>query len=251
MYSFSGKLRYSECDAEGRMTFLSMINYLQDASTFQCEELGIGVEFMRSRNKAWFLAAWNIFVPELPSFRDDLVISTWPYQFKGIYGMRNFTITSPDGKPYVQADSLWFLMDYKLGRPVRPMPEEVDALNSVCEPRMEGLPPMERKLELPADALQAPAGQQGQSGFVTAADPVTVQQHHLDTNYHVNNAQYIAIARDAAEWEEKFSRLDAQYKKSAHLGDVIYPFVYRTENGCITDLRDAAGESYAIIRITG
>ena len=84
MYSFSGKLRYSECDAEGRMTFLSMINYLQDASTFQCEELGIGVEFMRSRNKAWFLAAWNIFVPELPSFRDDLVISTWPYQFKGI-----------------------------------------------------------------------------------------------------------------------------------------------------------------------
>ena len=110
---------------------------------------------------------------------------------------------------------------------------------------------MERKLELPADALQAPAGQQGQSGFVTAADPVTVQQHHLDTNYHVNNAQYIAIARDAAEWEDKFSRLDAQYKKSAHLGDVIYPFVYRTENGCITDLRDAAGESYAIIRITG
>ena len=159
--------------------------------------------------------------------------------------MRNFTITSPDGKPYVQADSLWFLMDYKLGRPVRPAPEEVDPLNAVCEPRLEGMPPMERKLELPAGALTA------QAGSVTAADPVTVQQHHLDTNYHVNNAQYIAIARDAAEWEEKFSRLDAQYKKSAHLGDVIYPFVFRTENGCITDLRDAAGESYAIIRITG
>ena len=155
MYSFSGKLRYSECDAEGRMTFLSMINYLQDASTFQCEELGIGVEFMRTRNKAWFLAAWNIFVPELPEFGDDLVISTWPYQFKGIYGMRNFLITSPEGKPYVQADSLWFLMDYKLGRPVRPAPEEVEALNRVCEPRMEGMPPMERKLELPAGALQA------------------------------------------------------------------------------------------------
>ena len=233
------------------MTFLSMINYLQDASTFQCEELGIGVEFMRMRNKAWFLAAWNIFVPELPVFGADLVISTWPYQFKGIYGMRNFLITSPDGKPYVQADSLWFLMDYKLGRPVRPVPEEVEPLNRVCEPRLEGMPPMERKLELPAGALQAQDGQQTLTGFVTAADPVTVQQHHLDTNYHVNNAQYIAIARDAAEWEEKFSRLDAQYKKSAHLGDVIYPFVYRTENGCITDLRDAAGESYAIIRITG
>ena len=90
MYSFSGKLRYSECDAEGRMTFLSMINYLQDGSTFQCEELGIGVEFMRMRNKAWFLAAWNIFVPELPVFGAVLVISTWPYQFKGIYGMNGF-----------------------------------------------------------------------------------------------------------------------------------------------------------------
>ena len=241
MYSFSGKLRYSECDAEGRMTFLSMINYLQDASTFQCEELGIGVEFMRPRNRAWFLAAWNIFVPELPVFGDDLVISTWPYQFKGIYGMRNFLITSPEGKPYVQADSLWFMMDYKAARPMRPAPEEVDALIRVAEPRLEGLPPMERKLELPAEA----------AGLVTAADPVTVQQHHLDTNYHVNNAQYIDIARDASEWEGKFTRVDAQYKKSAHLGDAICPLVYRTENGCITDLRDTAGESYAIIRITG
>ena len=111
---------------------------------------------------------------------------------------------------------------------------------------------MERKLELPAEAA---AGQGTDSNSpaaqVTEAEPVTVLQHHLDSNYHVNNAQYIDIARDAAEWEGKFSRLDAQYKKSAHLGDVIRPFVYRTENGCVTDLRDTAGESYAIIRITG
>ena len=247
MYSFTGKLRYSECDAEGRMSILSMINYLQDASTFQCEELGIGVDFMRSRNRAWFLAAWNIFIPELPSFGADLKICTWPYQFKGIYGMRNFAITSPEGKPYVQADSQWFLMDYRNARPMRPAPEEVGPLNRVAEPRMEGMPPMERKLEVPSldgDAAAVPGG-------VVQAEPVTVLTHHLDTNYHVNNAQYIDIARDAAEWEGKLTRLDAQYKKQAHLGDTIYPFVYRTENGCVTDLRDEAGESYAIVRITG
>lgn len=236
MYSFTSRVRYSECDAQGDITLLALINYLQDCTTFHSEALGAGVEFMRTRNRAWFLAAWNIHVLKQPRFEDEIVISTNPYLFKGIYGFRNFSITSPSGEVYVLADSLWFMMDFKLARPARPAPEEIDPYLAAQEPRLEGIPPLERKLDIP-------------EGEPVEAEPVTVLRHHLDTNYHVNNAQYIEIARDAAEWDEGLTRLDAQYKKSAHLGDVIYPFVYKTEQGCTVDLRDAGGDTFAIVQI--
>jgi len=97
---------------------------------------------------------------------------------------------------------------------------------------------------------------------------VVIGRHHLDTNHHVNNAQYIEIAREAAEAEiakrEAASgraenaapaRLDAQFKKMALLGDTVYPFLHiegdaeQPVREITTELRDGNGECYAIVRI--
>ena len=43
MYSFEGRVRYSECDDAGRLSLVSLINYFQDCSTFQSESLGLGI----------------------------------------------------------------------------------------------------------------------------------------------------------------------------------------------------------------
>ena len=42
MYEFEGRIRYSECDDTGRLSIFSLVNYFQDCSTFQSEELGHG-----------------------------------------------------------------------------------------------------------------------------------------------------------------------------------------------------------------
>ena len=39
MYQFQSRIRYSEVDSEGRLTMASLINYFQDCSTFQSEDL--------------------------------------------------------------------------------------------------------------------------------------------------------------------------------------------------------------------
>ena len=50
MYTFDSRVRYSETDSGGKLTMASLINYFQDCSTFQAEELGVGVEYLRALN---------------------------------------------------------------------------------------------------------------------------------------------------------------------------------------------------------
>ena len=47
MYTFDGRVRYSEIDHKGTMTLPALINYFQDCSTFQSEDLGLGTEVLK------------------------------------------------------------------------------------------------------------------------------------------------------------------------------------------------------------
>lgn len=47
MYSFKSRVRYSEVDSFGRLSTFAAINYLQDCSTFQSEDIGLGIKNLR------------------------------------------------------------------------------------------------------------------------------------------------------------------------------------------------------------
>ena len=53
--------------------------------------------------------------------------------------------------------------------------------------------------------------------------PVTIATHHLDTNHHVNNAQYVDIAREAVPCTKMVKGIRADYKKAAVLGEILVP----------------------------
>ncbi|MCI7263363.1 MAG: thioesterase, partial [Clostridiaceae bacterium] len=92
MYTFESRVRYSETDEYGRLTVNGIMNYLQDCSTFQSEDLGLGIRYLEEKKKAWWLNSWQIVIDRQPRFAERIRISTWPHGFKGIYGYRNFTI---------------------------------------------------------------------------------------------------------------------------------------------------------------
>ena len=46
MYSFDSRVRYSEVGEDKKLTLDGIINYFQDSSTFQSEELEIGVDML-------------------------------------------------------------------------------------------------------------------------------------------------------------------------------------------------------------
>ncbi len=52
MYTFDSRVRYSETDVNGTLSVTAAVNYFQDCSTFQSEDVGIGVRYLTEHGKA-------------------------------------------------------------------------------------------------------------------------------------------------------------------------------------------------------
>ena len=78
----------------------------------------------------------------------------------------------------------------------------------------------------------------------------SVQKHHLDTNHHVNNCQYIRMAADHLLEDFKVGQLRVEYKRQAVLDNVIIPEVYMTENKEAVVLNAEDKEPYAVVEFT-
>lgn len=232
MYSFESRVRYSEVDVNQELTLTGIINYLQDCSTFQSEDLSLGLDYLERCSRAWWLSSWQIVIERRPRFGEEIVISTWPYDFKGMYGYRNFTIQDREGNYLVKANSIWFFFDTAAGRPVKVQEHDIRGYGTGEEKKldMEYAP---RRIALP-DVYEAGAS-------------IAVAVHHIDTNHHVNNAMYVEIAREALTEDVKIRELRAEYKKAAVLGDTIYPRISRQGSEYTVALCDEEGTPYAVI----
>ncbi len=232
MYTFNSRVRYSETDESGRLTVTGMINYMQDCSTFHSEDVGVGVGYLGRSRKIWLLSSWQIVIKRYPKLGDRLEIGTWHNDFKGIYGYRNFVIRDEAGEDLVQAASVWFLYDLEKEQPARVTGEDTDPYG---EPgaRLE-LGKIPRKIPVPAE--------------YETMDAVVVSRHHLDTNHHVNNAQYVDMAREAVPGEVTIREIRADYRKAALLGDLVIPRVTSGSDGSYTvALCSETGDIYAVV----
>ncbi|MCD8084547.1 MAG: thioesterase [Clostridiales bacterium] len=232
MYSFDSRVRYSEVGPDQRLSITGMINYFQDCSTFQSEDIGLGISYMAARNRAWYLSSWQIVPFHFPALGERILVGTWPYEFRGIYAYRNFTIQSPEGEYLVKANSIWFFFDTVTGRPVKPEPEDLEGYEAGREERLE-MDYAPRRITLPAEYMEG--------------SPVTVMGHHIDTNHHVNNAQYVEIAREVLPEDVRIRELRVEYKRAAMLGDVMVPHISRQDGICTVALCDSEGLPYAVV----
>lgn len=230
MYSFQTKVRYSETDETGRMRLDAMVDYFQDCSVFHSESLGLGIGYLKERTLAWVLNAWQIVIETYPRFCDELTVATFPYAFKGFIGYRNFYMENQNGEKIVQANSIWSLVDISQMRPVKPDKEMEEKYTVEPKLDMEYAP---RKIELPASC--------------TREQEILVKAHHLDSNNHVNNAQYIRMAMDYIPAGKEIRTLRAEYKKQAVLGDVMIPFIGSKDGKCVAALCDTDEKPYAVI----
>lgn len=57
-YTIDGRIRFSEVDHTRRITLPGIVNYFQDCSTFQSEDLGLGIEHCSEKKRAWILSSW-------------------------------------------------------------------------------------------------------------------------------------------------------------------------------------------------
>ena len=230
MYHYESRVRFSETDKERKLTLEAIVDYFQDCSTFQTEDLGGGFSYLLPKNLTWVLSYWHIVVDEYPALGEKIEICTIPYEFKGILGKRNFFMEK-GGKRIVKADSLWTLLDMEKMLPVKISKELSDRYpQGEDKIEMEYLP---RKITV--------------LGTERKEASLTIQRHHLDCNNHVNNGQYIKIASVFLPENFKIRQMRAEYKNQARLGDVIWPYIYREENKITVCLCNEDKKPYVVV----
>ena len=111
MYTIENRVRFSEIGEDGYLTIPAIVNYFQDCSTFQSEELGRGIEFLKDHKRVWVLNAWQIMIHRRPQLMEEIKVSTWPTGFDGLYGTRNFKLETKEGEMLACANSIWVYMD--------------------------------------------------------------------------------------------------------------------------------------------
>lgn len=236
MYTFDGRVRYSEVGEDGCLGLQSLLDYFQDCSTFHSEDIGLGLEYMDKIRQVWLLSAWQICIGRYPRYGERIVVGTAPYEFRGFMGLRNFLMQTKEGEALAWANSIWTLMDREKMRPVKPN-EDMRA-GYVPEEKypMDYAP---RKITMPVDGQPMEA--------------FTVKPHHLDTNHHVNNGQYVRMAAEYIPRDFFVEQLRVEYKNQAVLGDVICPvFAADKDKGLYTvALNREDGRPYSIVELKG
>lgn len=234
MYSFKSRVRYSETDKDGFLNLESIIDYFQDCSTFHSEALGLGVEYLKEHHMAWVLSAWQIVLERCPKLCDEMEVGTFPYEFRGFLGSRNFFLKDEKGDFLAKANSLWTLLDTGTMRPIRP-PEKMLA-GYRLEERLE-MDYAPRKIEIPAQGKKQ--------------EEIIVRSHHIDSNNHVNNGQYVRIAMEYLPEDFVIRQMRAEYKKQAVLHDVMIVIAYEQENRHTIALCGENENPYAVVEFTG
>lgn len=228
MYAFESRIRYSETDSEAKLSLEGLLDYFQDCSTFHSEDLGLGLEYLKEQNIAWVLSSWQIEIYRYPGLCEKVTVGTFPYDFKGYFGYRNFYMNDESGVCLARANSLWTLLDTRSMYPSRPTKLMLERY--VLEERLD-MAYASRKIVLPQDIREREA--------------IEVHARHLDTNHHVNNVQFVGIAMEHLPEGYRIGQLRAEYKKQAFLHDVLHPFAAAQEDRFVVSLRDADGGIYA------
>lgn len=235
MYSFETTVRYSEVDKDKRLSALALVDYFQDCSSFHSDELGVGFDALQEAKKGWVISYWQIVINDMPEYLDKVKVGTFPYEFDTFYGYRNFILEKEDGTVAASANSIWVFIDTNSLRPTRM--NDVFRNAYTLEARYDKMNYEDRKITLPEQM-------EPRESFV-------VKKYNLDTNYHVNNGQYIQMAQEYLPEDFVIGQIRAVYKHSAVLGDAVYPYVQSVEgNRFAVDLRNDSGATFAIVEFT-
>lgn len=230
MYKIDTKVRYSECGENGKIKLASIINYFQDSSSAHSESLGVGIDYLKEKNRIWVLNSWQIIVDRYPAAHEEIEITTWPTGFKGVFGPRNFCMKSPNGEMLAYANTLWVYMDLERGVPTKPDEAEKEIYGQ--EPPLE-MAYAPRKIKLPEEAV--------------VVDTVSVRKYYIDTNSHMNNSQYVQLAVEVLPDDFQVHEVRVEYKKSAVYGDKIVLKRAIEESRIVVELCDTENIPYAVV----
>ena len=230
MYTLNYKVTTSTCDSEGKLKLYSALQMMQDCSEMWIDSEPTARKFFSDNNMTQLLATRQVEVVRVPSFKEDLTVTTSIYEVMPMYGFRNTFIRDVQGKPCYRTWSMGAFVDLATGKLARLSGEAIASLT--LEPKQE-MNYRGRRIILPK-----------QDG--TMQEPVQVMRADIDYNRHMNNANYVRIAMELLPEGFEVRDMRVEYRIAAKQGDLLTPTLYPIDGGYIVSL-DINNQPSAII----
>lgn len=205
MYRYKEYVSYSHSDEEGHLRLGSIIDSFQDCSQLHSEVAGVSVDRLWEMHAGWQIVSWQIVVNRYPKFGEEIYVGTWPNNFNGVIGGRNYVMETLEGERLVTANSGWVLVNLETHR-VMGIPKEIAACYEI-EPAAE-MEKASRKVALPED--------------MELLEKILVPKRSKDTNGHMNNSYYVHFAGEHLPEEKKVRQLRVEYKQGSYVGEHLF-----------------------------
>lgn len=232
-FEYDFYVRYSEVDHRGLMTLPAVVNAFQDCSTFQSEVLGVGMRWLKQEHRGWALIHWHITIDRYPALCEHITVGTFASHFRGVTAQRYFYLRDDNGNFIAKGNSSWVFLNVETGKPARIESRFVDPYGT-HEPLT--MPSESRRVALPKS--------------VEFRDSVIIRRGQIDTNEHVNNAEYVQMALEQLDREVDPHALRVDYRHAAVLGDIVRPGIGRNEEGhLVITLDDGSDTLFAAVEL--
>jgi medium-chain acyl-[acyl-carrier-protein] hydrolase len=197
-----------EADLNGNLSLFALFNHFQDLAGEHAAFLEVGYEELRSMKLTWILSRIKVQVRSLPAWGDTVQLATWPKGVDRLFALRDFSLTSEKGETLVLATTAWLLVDVEKNRPQR-----IDVI------------PVDLRFPGASHAIREVPDKIALPQHLTPIFEKPIWISDLDTNQHVNNAQYAKWIGDCFSEDHyrhrRLTSMHINYLEEALLGDTI------------------------------
>lgn len=200
-------VRASEVDASKRASAEAVCAWLQEAAGNHAARLGCAVDDLLPRGLTWVLTRLRVDLDRLPSWREEVEVSTWPSGVDRSWALREFRLTDSGGAAIGVAVTAWAILDLASRRPMSP-PVELAEIARDTPPRVRG----------------GPLAKVPELSDPETSRPIEVRFADLDLNRHANNVRMVGWVLEGLPDAVHFGtlrRLDVEFRAEALLGDAL------------------------------
>ena len=96
-------IRSYECDKNGELRLITLMNIFQDIADNHIADMGLGLDFCREQGLAWVGTNYHIHIDRLPKFHEKITVQTWPSAEKKLGKIRDFIVADSSGENIITA----------------------------------------------------------------------------------------------------------------------------------------------------
>lgn len=212
----SHKIEFNDCYPNGKISYTSLIKYLQDTAWYHSEKGKYGIKEMMANNQSWVLSRFALkFMEDVPKLNSVIKIKTWIKFAKGPFSDREFEIYVDD-KIIAKATSSWIVINFKL-RKVESLALDVSSIGF-------------GKSNSPISA----AHKINTTGSFKEIEKSKVKLSALDMIQHVSNLKYLDWAFDNINssklLKSELKKVTVNYIKELKMDDEFSINSYEIEN---------------------